>query len=332
MRPSRRAGWAILAAVALVGVAANADDESPPADMFAQGPVRRDDPGFRAIYAVNRDGTNVRYLVAAPGIITNMAPDWSHDGKLIAFDGVAAVNDFSRAQIFVYALEGPFKGPVRQLGFGNTPAWSPDDRHIAFMLNGGTPGNARAGVWLMDADGGNRRWLANGWYPRWAPDGKRLVCHDSLKNGKSTLSVVDVATGASRPLFQAGGWELSSFGGTWSPKGDRIVFVGTHDGHSQLATVDPNRGEDSIRVLYRNDEAGRELFGPPVWSPDGKQIIFGMQQTAAGPRQWWDSYLYSIAADVRSGPVLLEGRKVGHVNKGMAWSPDSKQVIFSSER
>jgi hypothetical protein len=332
MSLSRFACWTALAAVGLVGIAANADDESPAADMFAQGPVRRDEAAFRAIYAVNRDGTNVRYLIAAPGMISSSSPDWAHDGKLIAFEGVAAVDDVSRAQIFVYALEGPFKGPVRKLGYGNTPAWSPNDRHIAFMLNGDTPANAQGGVWLMDADGGNRRWLANGWYPRWAPDGKRLVCHAWLENGKASLFIVDVATGASRPLFQAGGWELSLYGGTWSPAGNRIVFVGSHDGHDQLATIDPNGGEDTIRVLYRNEEAGRELFGPPVWSPDGRQIIFGMQQTAPGPRQWWDSYLYSIAADVRSGPVLLEGRKVGHINRGMAWSPDSKQVIFSSER
>ncbi len=332
MRRSHLRCWAALVAVGLVVIAVNADDESPLADMFAQGPIRRDEAGFRAVYTVNRDGTNVRYLVAAPGMISTSSPDWAHDGKLIALEGVPGVDETSRAEIFVYAIEGAFKGPIRKLGYGNTPAWSPDDRHIAFMLNGDNPANAAGGVWVMDADGGNRRRLTDGWYPRWSPDGKQLACHAWLENGKASLFIVDVATSAAKPLFTVGGWELGLYGGTWSPAGDRIVFVGTHDGHNQLATIDPNRGEDSIRILYRNEEDGRELFGPPVWSPDGKQVIFGIQQTAAGPRQFWDSYLYSIAADVRSGPVLLEGRKVGHINRGMAWSPDSKQVIFSSER
>jgi Tol biopolymer transport system component len=323
---------AVMAAVGLLGNEALAQEEPGGAAVFAQGPIRRDEAAFRALYTVNRDGTNARYLVAAPGMISSGTPAWSHDGKMVAFDALAAVDDVERSQLFVYAVEGPFKGPVRSLGHGNTPSWSPDDRRIAFMLNDDNPLRVRGGVWLMDADGSNRRWLAAGWYPRWSPDGKRLCCHAWLPNGTASLFVIDAATGASQPLFQAGGWELRDHGGNWSPDGKRIVFVGALVGKDHLATIDANGAEDSIRVLYSNEDERRTLVGPPAWSPDGRQIIFAMQQAEPGPRQWWNSHLYSMAADVRSGPVLLEGTKIGNINRGMSWSPDGKQLIFSSER
>jgi Tol biopolymer transport system component len=264
-------------------------------------------------------------------MISSATPDWSHDGRLVAFDAVKRIDDVTNSRVFVYALEGPFKGLVMDLGYGNTPSWSPDDRKIAFMLNSGNPLNARGGVWVMNADGTGRRWIGEGFYPRWSPDGKRLCCHAWLADGTDNLFVIDGA-GEERALLQSGGWRLRNYGGTWSPDGQRIVFVGSQGGKDHLATVNASGADDSIRILYTDEESGRELFGPPAWSPDGRQIIFGIQQTTSGPRQWWKSYLYSIAADVRSGPVLLEGRQVGSINRGMNWSPDSKRVIFSSER
>ncbi len=198
------------------------------------------------------------------------------------------------------------------------------------MLNGGNPIAAAAGVWLMNSDGSNRRWFSEGFYPRWSPDGKYLCCHAWLENGTASLFVVDVATGTRRALFEPGGWELQNYGGTWSPSGKEVVFVGAWRGKDHLAII--NVADRQIRTLYTNEDASRVLFGPPAWSPDGRQVIFGMQQKGEGPRQWWKSYLYSIAVEVRSAPVLLERQQIGNINRGMSWSPDSKKIVFSSER
>jgi Tol biopolymer transport system component len=222
---------------------------------------------------------------------------------------------------------------VLDLGYGNTPSWSPDDRQIAYMINSSNPIQARGGIWIMNADGTKRRWIAEGWYCRWSPDGKRLCCHGPLGDGRSTLFVVDLATKRERPLLTAEGWSLQNYGGTWSPDGKRVVFVGSYQGNDCLATIGLNGPNDAIRILYTNDDSSQRLVGPPAWSPDGRQIVFAMQPASVeGPRQWWKSYLYSMAADVPCAPVLLEGTKVGNINRGMNWSRDSKKVIFSSER
>jgi WD40-like Beta Propeller Repeat len=49
---------------------------------------------------------------------------------------------------------------------------------------------------------------------------------------------------------------------------------------------------------------------------------------SSGPR----SYLYSLSADVPSAPILLEKQMVGHINRGMTFTPDGKRIVFSSER
>jgi Tol biopolymer transport system component len=36
--------------------------------------------------------------------------------------------------------------------------------------------------------------------------------------------------------------------------------------------------------------------------------------------------------DIPCAPALLEGRRVGNINRVGSWSPDSSKFVFSSER
>jgi hypothetical protein len=105
----------------------------------------------------------------------------------------------------------------------SSPAFSPDGRRIAFIYGGGDHSNA---LWVIDADGTNRRKLAGGdWahvhYLVWSPDGERLAfscgCSPAgrgvytIRADGSRLTLV--SADESMPMPQ------------WSPDGSQIALV-----------------------------------------------------------------------------------------------------------
>ncbi len=310
-----------------------AADLKPVAVLPTSKTDRHGESGFRALYTVDRDGSNVQFLAAAPGMISSATPEWSHDGKKIAFDALPSIDAVILSRIFVFVMDGSGQGEIRDLGPGNVPSWSPDDRQLAFMINEGSPAHVPAGIWVMNADGTGRRHLCQGWYPRWSPDGSE-ICIDAYFEQAPQLHFYDVKTGKIRKIL---GEAISvEFGGaTWSPDGKRAAFIGNMDDRQHIAVVDVDGDLDSLALLYSESDRSRVLVGPPSWSPDGKEIVFAIQdleQAKGQARRWLHTYLYKISAETPSTAQLLEPKKVGLINRGMSWSPDGRKIIFSSER
>lgn len=294
--------------------------------------TRKGEREFRGIYTVNPDGSGAEFLVAAPGMISNATPEWSKDGNTIAFDAIPQIDEFHLSHIFVYAVAGPFKGTLKDLGCGNVPTWSPDGRQIAFMLNGGNPCGEADGVWIMNADGTARRRIGDGSYIRWSPDGKEICYHGYSGNG-AALCFYNLETGATREIMTN---KRIEFGGaTWSPDSKKVVFLEFVNGKQEVATIDVDGNPASRTVLHREMRLDKTLIGPPSWSPDGKKIVLSIQET--GPQtpsrpNWMHTYLYTMSAEVPSAPVLLEKQMTGEINRGMMWAPDGSKIIFSSRR
>ena len=279
------------------------------------------------------NGTQVELLIAAPGMISSVDPQVSHDGKTLLFCGMPTPVAATQGRIYAYALRGSFQGTLRDFGWGINPSWSPDDRHVAYLTYEGNPIGAKEGIWIMDADGTNRRWLVSGLVPRWSPDGKYLICHDYSNASRDDILLVDVENGASRPLLKSKGWHLKNYGAEWSLDGRKLVFAGEFAGNDHIATIGL-RDDDQVEILYTNIDKTVELLGPPVYSPDGRQIVFIEQEAGKpnAPRLWWHSYLYSMPADGSAAPTSLEGKKLGNINRGPAFLPDGSKLLFSSER
>jgi TolB protein len=109
---------------------------------------------------------------------------------------------------------------------------------------------------------------------------------------------------------------------TWSPDGRKIAFVRTrntterHDLGSELwATNTDGSGQ---RLLMRT---ARELLFPPVWSPDGRKLLFALYDRGGD-----NSEVYIMNAD-GSGQRRLT--PAGH---SPSWSPDGRTVAFISTR
>src|SRR6185436_1879740 len=156
------------------------------------------------------------------------------------------------------------------------PAWSPDGQAIAF---GRLNSLSFEGIFLIDPDGSNERFLANsaeGANPSWSPDGTQLVMDKRLipsrfdDPDRSDLWIIDADGSGSHALITLGDSQVEA---AWSPDGETIAYrdvfgppEASFNGQIRLINAD-GTGDRFLRGF-----GGQEM--QPAWSPDGQQIAF----------------------------------------------------------
>ena len=107
-------------------------------------------------------------------------------------------------------------GNVRRLtydvGYTDSPAWSPKGDRIAFVSRTG----AGFDVYVAAANGSGARLIAGGGFnenPRWSPDGRHIV-FSSNRGGDYALYVSDLDERAPRKLDTGG---VRAYSPAWSP-------------------------------------------------------------------------------------------------------------------
>jgi Tol biopolymer transport system component len=124
------------------------------------------------VYRMDSDGANVRALTGKGG---NCRPDWSPDGRRIAY--VSDVAD-GKGDVWTMAPDG---GDKRRITPGDdsydyNPTWSPDSRWLVYETTTGSKRN-RWSLAVIPAQGGTPLLLspagADDRYPDWAPERKQ---------------------------------------------------------------------------------------------------------------------------------------------------------------
>src|SRR3712207_3181121 len=155
------------------------------------------------------------------------------------------------------------------------PSWSPDGERIAFASN--RDGNYE--IYVMDADDGSDvdRLTDNNdldRLPSWSPDGDRIafisdrdveVPPDEIGD-ENAVFTMDADDGSDVDRLTDNDVPLGSHP-TWSPDGERIVFVSFRDGDNEIYTMDADDGDDVDRLT---EHEANHLY--PTWSPDGEKI------------------------------------------------------------
>jgi eukaryotic-like serine/threonine-protein kinase len=210
-----------------------------------------------------RDGRTRRLTSGAGG---DYQPSWSADGRSLAFfSGRAGAIDIWRYDFEGDALTRLTHGE----GININPCCSPDGTRIAFMSDR----DGRLEVYVMNEDGGGVRQLTTcgvtGHFLRWSSDGRRVIFRcPALKN----TFVVPADGGEIEPTAQViGGAHMSL-----SPDQSLLMDV---LGHRTL-WCSPLR-EGSPRKVFEFDDAESRI-DYPVWSPDGKWILFDRFQPHGG--------------------------------------------------
>jgi Tol biopolymer transport system component len=129
------------------------------------------------LYVSDADGSNVLQLTNEHGQKLNdsrvgaQSIAWSPDSKQVAFMVTVSsgMNSADIIHISVVNTDGTGRRVLTNDTHHNTgPAWSPDGRYIAFhSLSSG--GLRRSGIYVINADGSNERFLVEGDSPAWKP-------------------------------------------------------------------------------------------------------------------------------------------------------------------
>jgi Tol biopolymer transport system component len=245
----------------------------------------------------------------ATRFVGNDAPNWSPDGKRIAF------TTFRHGRSDIYVVNSDGSGERR---LTNDPAaddlatWSPDGSKIAFVSN--RDGNFD--VYAMNADGTGERRLTtdpeDDFSPSWSPDGRRIVFRSNRdENGEIYVMSAD-GTQQTRLTNNP----ASDHSPSWGPNG-QIAFVSQRQGIGIYVMNDDGTNVRRVSTFAPNRNEYK-----PNWSPDGKRIVFQADRdTPVG-----NTEIYVMNADGTSQQRLTN--YPGH-DDWPDWSPDGSQIVFS---
>ena len=214
-------------------------------------------------------------------------------------------------------------------GLTSYPALSRDGRMLAYTSD--RSGDGKLDLWVQQVAGGSplrlTRSKENEDSPDFSPDGSQIVFH-SQREG-SGIYVIDTLGGEPRRLI-AGGRNPR-----WSPDGKRIAYwegpTMTLPGSSHAGRIfTVAMGDGNPHALAADFSTARA----PVWSPDGRALMFLGRREDAGPVEqgldWWVAPLDG-SPPVRTGAfeVLRKagfGITVGNVGEPGTWVGD--RVVF----
>lgn len=239
-----------------------------------------------ALWMGRADGTD-QHMLAAPGRGESYwMPTAASDGGLLAWlskpDGTQDVVHVGLAgRVTPLTAIGENADPaMKNSRLGNSPALSPDGKHIAYSFNGD--------IWLMDANGYNAVTLisdGSSWSPVFSPDGKRLA----YVNGDDSHYDLWVSDLDSRDTYQVTDFEGYSVGQPqWTPNGQRILLTRIRGDESDLVSVlastdTPLADADMVTRDHRSANG--------IFSPDGTHLLFdsGRDDPAV-----WNLYLSDV--------------------------------------
>lgn len=207
------------------------------------------------IYRANADGSGLTQLTDNPKY--DAEPIVSSDGNWIVF-GSQREGDFD---IYRMAADGSnVRRLTDTLGYDGAPWFSPDNSKIAWRawhpqteeekqqwrinMENDYIQSTPLDIWVMDADGGNKKRLtANGatnWAPSWHPDGQRIVFSSNMDDWRD---------------------DIRAYGHNFE------LYLINSDG-TGLERITYNQVFDSF----------------PMFSPDGNKIVFGSNRNPQKPR------------------------------------------------
>ena len=270
------------------------------------------------IYVTSIDGGSMKQLTT--GDRSSTAPRWSPDGKKIAYT--------TASQIWVMDNDGDHKDPVTRLSSGASgPVWSPDGKWIAFTSDVYPDCENDECNKKRDEQAESSKVKAHIvtrlLYKHW----------DEWRDVKRThVFVVSSKGGAARDLttgdFDSPPYAASSgVDYAFSPDSAEIAYLRNPDKVEATSTnsdifVMPVAGGAAKNITVRN----RGYDAGPVYTRDGKFILYRSQSTAGFEADRWRLMAYNRA----SGESVELTKGFDQQVEELLVSPDGNSIYFTA--
>jgi|GEM_PF-1815815 len=199
-----------------------------------------------------------------------------------------------------------------------------NENKIAFSYDPMDLSGVHYGIYIMDADGSNRKRLSsedmrNDRMPAWSPERCRIAYTTVTENGDDDIHVMNadgsnvqqLTTDPARDIFPE-----------WSPDGKHIAFISYRDGFRNLFVMNAD-GSDQRQLTFNQNEFTQWLD----WSPDGMYITYTFNPEGEDDGE----SLYVIQPDGNDEHQITPPAGRDHDGEP-AWSPDGKTLYFLSNR
>jgi TolB protein len=320
-------------------------------DVAADGRLAYAKPvdGASAVFVTDSVGRNARRLTNG---VWDFQPTWSPDGKWIAFNRETNTQDV----LIVSSDGGAERAVTSDPNLETVIGWLPDGSGVVY----GRIAGSRYETWVYTLSDSSRKPLVEdegGVFAVPSPDGK-WIAYESIKDGRRTIKLLEVATGTRKALTTDGYEQLPIDGRLWSHDSQRLAFVSSRSGTQDIWLAEITTGalkqltrdvrDDYLPTYERNgrriaflstrggqtdvwaiaDSGGDEVritddvaaeFGVR-WTPDGNGVfILGVNSR---------SKLYSVSID--GGPVTTLTDDKSHA-RDFAITPDGSRIVYERE-
>jgi Tol biopolymer transport system component/predicted Ser/Thr protein kinase len=207
-------------------------------------------------------------------------------------------------------------------GLTTDPALSPDGKFLAYASDRGGEGNLD--IWVRQVSGGEAIQLtkdpADDDTPVFSPDGTKIAFHSAREGGG--IYVMSALGGEAKRV--AGNGHDPRF----SPDGSLIAYtIGLRGSTAPPKSYVVASGGGPPRQIRPDFFA---VFNP-IWSPDGKRLLFlGRPEASTSGNDWWVAPLDGGTA-VRTGAFAVFQRQKLTPPIPSLWRAETNQIVFAAQ-